>query len=59
MISHASDYAVSQIKSRIPSGNLALPSEIAGSVLYLLSDEARSINGSTFVIDGGMSACLF
>jgi NAD(P)-dependent dehydrogenase (short-subunit alcohol dehydrogenase family) len=31
------------------------PSEIAGSIAYLASDEARYITGSHLVIDGGQT----
>ncbi|WP_408590736.1 SDR family NAD(P)-dependent oxidoreductase [Novosphingobium sp.] len=38
------------------SGRAALPEEISGTVLHLLSDAASFINGATFVIDGGQTA---
>ncbi|HQR05072.1 MAG: SDR family oxidoreductase [Proteobacteria bacterium] len=34
----------------------ASPAEIAASIAYLASDEARFVTGSTFVIDGGQTA---
>lgn len=40
------------LDSAIPAGK---PEEIASAVLYIASDEARFVNGSTFVIDGGVS----
>jgi len=35
---------------------LSEPDEIAAAVVYLASDDARSINGAALVIDGGVSA---
>ncbi|HZF15983.1 MAG TPA: SDR family oxidoreductase [Steroidobacteraceae bacterium] len=41
---------------RIPLGRHAAPEEIARSVLFLASDAASFMTGSTLVVDGGMSA---
>ena len=30
-----------------------MPEDIAGSILFLLSDEARWVNGAALVVDGG------
>lgn len=38
-----------------PQGRLASPSEIADTVCFLCSDEARFINGVGVAVDGGMS----
>ncbi|UMZ09599.1 D-threitol dehydrogenase [Pseudomonas sp. MPFS] len=40
---------------QIPVGRFAQPEEIAGLVLYLLSDAAKMITGENVVIDGGYS----
>lgn len=42
-------------KLQIPVGRFAQPEEIAGLVLYLLSDAAKMITGENVVIDGGYS----
>lgn len=39
-----------------PLGRFGLPEEIAKAVLYLVSDDATWITGSTLVIDGGFTA---
>lgn len=38
------------------SGRMALPEEIAGTVLHLCSDAASFVNGATWTIDGGQTA---
>lgn len=45
--------AVAAIVARNPQRRLIEPDEVADAVSYLCSDGARSINGSTVVIDGG------
>ncbi len=39
-----------------PLGRNAEPEEIADAILFLLSDEARFINGTQLVVDGGFDA---
>ena len=41
------------LKKLIPTGRFAEPEEIAASVLFLASEEARMINGADLLIDGG------
>ena len=40
----------------IPVGRYGEPEEIASLVAFLMSDEARFINGAIYTIDGGMTA---
>ena len=42
--------------ARQPIGRMGLPDEIANAALYLASDEASFVTGSTLVIDGGWTA---
>jgi NAD(P)-dependent dehydrogenase (short-subunit alcohol dehydrogenase family) len=42
--------------SRIPMGRHAMPEEMAGAVLYLVSDAAGFTTGTTIVCDGGALA---
>jgi 3-oxoacyl-[acyl-carrier protein] reductase len=43
------------IGARHPVGRIGVPDDIAGAALFLASDAAAWITGSTFVIDGGMA----
>ena len=40
----------------IPPGRFAKPQEIANAMLFLLSDESSFVNGTAFVVDGGITA---
>jgi NAD(P)-dependent dehydrogenase (short-subunit alcohol dehydrogenase family) len=44
-----------QAISRIPLGRHAEPSEMAGTVLYLVSDASSYTTGECIVVDGGMT----
>jgi len=39
-----------------PTGRLAKPREIVNGALFLASDESSYVNGSTFLVDGGLTA---
>lgn len=45
-----------QLHARQPIGRMGQPAEIAAAALYLASDEAAFVTGSTLVIDGGWTA---
>jgi 2-keto-3-deoxy-L-fuconate dehydrogenase len=45
-----------QLHNRQPIGRMGLPEEIANAALYLASDEAAFVTGSSLVIDGGWTA---
>lgn len=44
------------IKRRSPLGRLATPNDAAGAVLYLLSQQANAITGTTITVDAGSTA---
>ena len=43
-------------RAAIPLGRRGLPADVAGAVLFLLSDLAAYVTGHTLVVDGGSSA---
>lgn len=45
---------IEEIKKRIPSGNLGTPLDVAETVAFLASEEAKYITGQVISIDGGM-----
>ncbi|MGE0544819.1 MAG: SDR family NAD(P)-dependent oxidoreductase [Dehalococcoidia bacterium] len=44
-----------ELKSIIPLGRLATPEEVASVAIYLASDAAAYVTGSTYYMDGGMT----
>ena len=50
-----SEEALKRIQSRQPMGRGGQPEEVAGVVLFLCSDAASFMTGSTLVIDGGLT----
>jgi len=52
----ADEEATKAVLANIPLGRVAEPEEVAGAVLFLASDSARWITGSTIVVDGGFLA---
>ena len=44
---------IQQTADRLPMKRIGLPDDIAGAALFLASDEAAWITGSSFVVDGG------
>jgi len=45
-----------ELLKRIPLGLFGLPKDVAGSCLFLASQNANYITGQTIVVDGGMMA---
>jgi 3-oxoacyl-[acyl-carrier protein] reductase len=43
------------IKSTVPMNRFATPQEIADSAVFLCSDRASFITGTTLVVDGGQT----
>jgi 3-oxoacyl-[acyl-carrier protein] reductase len=49
------DSQKSALAEKIPLGRLGAPSDIAAAVVYLASNEAAWITGTTIHINGGMA----
>jgi NAD(P)-dependent dehydrogenase (short-subunit alcohol dehydrogenase family) len=47
------------IVQQIPMGRLGLPEEIADAIIFLCSPKASWVNGSSFMVDGAMTAAPF
>jgi NAD(P)-dependent dehydrogenase (short-subunit alcohol dehydrogenase family) len=47
---------IEQMLQAIPLGRLGKPEELAAAVLYLCSDQARYVVGTTLILDGGVTA---
>jgi 2-keto-3-deoxy-L-fuconate dehydrogenase len=53
---HDAGESLDALRARQPMGRLGMPEEIADAVLYLASDAAAFVTGSSLVIDGGLTA---
>lgn len=41
--------------ARTPAGRIVEPQDLAGTVMFLLSEDAQMIRGQTIIVDGGLS----
>jgi hypothetical protein len=42
----------------VPLGRLGTPDDVAGAVLFLLSDAAAYVNGTELLVDGGVTSSI-
>lgn len=50
------DTVRAQMEARQLDGRMGTPEEVAAGIVFLASPEARFVNGTAFVMDGGLSA---
>ena len=55
MTGSLTDDQKARIDAQIPAGRMGRPEEIAAAVLYLASDEAAYVTGTTLHVNGGMA----
>ena len=58
-VSHLSPRYVDFMTQNIPLGRVSGPQDAAATILFLASDLASYVTGTTFVVDGGRSAGTF
>src|SRR5688572_8274192 len=55
MKAHRSAEFIQNMEAMVPLGRLGTPRDVANAVLYLASDEAEYVTGTTIVVDGGQT----
>lgn len=55
MVKKMPENVLQSMEEKVPVGRLGKPEEIAQAYLYLSSDDARYVNGTTLSVDGGMT----
>ena len=58
MTDQITDQAKESLITKIPLGRIGSPSDIAASALFLASDEAKYVTGTTLVVDGGLTGAV-
>jgi 3-oxoacyl-[acyl-carrier protein] reductase len=52
---HRSEAFIKSMEAAVPLGRLGTPRDIANTALFLASDEASYITGTTIIVDGGQT----
>jgi 3-oxoacyl-[acyl-carrier protein] reductase len=52
---HRSAEFIASMEAMVPLGRLGTPRDVANAVLYLASEEAEYVTGTTIVVDGGQT----
>lgn len=55
MVMAMPEKAIEMMQSKVPTGKLGQPEDIANTYCFLASEEAAYINGATISVDGGMT----
>ena len=55
MKAHRSEEFIKSMAAMIPLGALGTPRDVANAVLYLASEEASYVTGTTIIVDGGQT----
>lgn len=53
----ALDQVVAEHRAEVPLGDFSRPEDVAATVAFLASDDARHITGSALLVDGGIIHC--
>ncbi|WZB70169.1 SDR family oxidoreductase [Achromobacter xylosoxidans] len=52
----SAEEAAAFVRGLMPNGCLTEPEDVAGTVLFLVSDLSRNVTGAEFDVDGGYTA---
>ena len=52
------DNYVTKRHAQVPTGSMGTAEDVAHAALYLASDEARYVNGTDLIVDGGITATI-
>ena len=55
MKAHRSPAFIASMEAMVPLGRLGTPRDVANAVLYLASDDAEYVTGTTILVDGGQT----
>ena len=56
--SHSAEQLIAKRNAQVPMGKMGDAWDVAHTVLFLASDEARHVTGTEIIVDGGLSAAM-